>query len=85
CDSALKPRDFYRELLYQFGIRPQYLRSEAKTGEIGAGKSAAIRTLREPCSSAGLRIPGTKLTCPTSPSHTRRQPSVPPFSAPVMV
>ncbi|MBU4532286.1 MAG: hypothetical protein KJ650_01365, partial [Firmicutes bacterium] len=47
CDSALKPRDFYRELLYQFGIRPQYLRSEAKTGEIGAGKSAAIRTLRE--------------------------------------
>lgn len=30
CDSALKPRDFYRELLYQFGIRPQYLRSEAK-------------------------------------------------------
>lgn len=30
CDSALKPRDFYRELLYQFGIQPPYLRSEAK-------------------------------------------------------
>jgi type II secretory pathway predicted ATPase ExeA len=30
CDSALKPRNFYRELLGQLGIRPQYLRSEAK-------------------------------------------------------
>lgn len=30
CDSSLKPRDFYRELLHQFGITPQYLRSEAK-------------------------------------------------------
>jgi type II secretory pathway predicted ATPase ExeA len=30
CDSSLKPRDFYRELLYQFGITPHYLRSEAK-------------------------------------------------------
>jgi type II secretory pathway predicted ATPase ExeA len=30
CDSSLGPRDFYRELLHQFGIPPQYLRSEAK-------------------------------------------------------
>lgn len=30
CDSSLKPRDFYRELLHQFGITPHYLRSEAK-------------------------------------------------------
>ncbi|MCL0081447.1 AAA family ATPase [Peptococcaceae bacterium] len=30
CDSILKPRDFYRELLHQFGILPQHLRSEAK-------------------------------------------------------
>lgn len=30
CDSSLKPRDFYRELLHQFGIAPKNLRSEAK-------------------------------------------------------
>lgn len=30
CDSSLKPRDFYRELLHQFGIPPKHLRSEAK-------------------------------------------------------
>ena len=30
CDSSLKPRDFYRELLHQFGIVPQHVRSEAK-------------------------------------------------------
>lgn len=30
CDSSLKPQDFYRELLHQFGIPPQHLRSEAK-------------------------------------------------------
>lgn len=30
CDSSLKPRDFYRELLHQFGVNPQHLRSEAK-------------------------------------------------------
>lgn len=30
CDSNLKPRDFYRELLHQLGILPQHLRSAAK-------------------------------------------------------
>jgi len=30
CDSSLKPRDFYRELLFQLGIVPQYLKSDAK-------------------------------------------------------
>lgn len=29
-DASLKPRDFYRELLYHFGLTPKYLRSEAK-------------------------------------------------------
>lgn len=30
CDSSLKPRDFYRELLHHLGIPPKFLRSEAK-------------------------------------------------------
>ena len=30
CDSTLKPRDFYRELLHQLGIVPQNLKSDAK-------------------------------------------------------
>lgn len=30
CRASLKPRDFYRELLHQFGIVPQFLPSEAK-------------------------------------------------------
>lgn len=30
CRASLKPRDFYRELLHQFGIVPQHLPSEAK-------------------------------------------------------
>ena len=30
CDSSLKPRDFYRELLFQLGIIPQNLKSDAK-------------------------------------------------------
>lgn len=30
CDSSLKPRDFYRELLHHFGIPPKFLRSETK-------------------------------------------------------
>uniref|UniRef100_A0A7C1JJJ5 Uncharacterized protein n=1 Tax=Ammonifex degensii TaxID=42838 RepID=A0A7C1JJJ5_9THEO len=29
-DSSLKPRDFYRELLFQLGIVPQNLKSDAK-------------------------------------------------------
>jgi Type II secretory pathway, component ExeA (predicted ATPase) len=29
-DAELKPRDFYRELLYHFGLTPKFLRSEAK-------------------------------------------------------
>lgn len=30
CDSSLKPRDFYRELLHHLGIPPKFLRSETK-------------------------------------------------------
>lgn len=30
ADASLKPRDFYRELLYHFGVTPKHQRSEAK-------------------------------------------------------
>jgi type II secretory pathway predicted ATPase ExeA len=30
CDSSLKPRDFYREVLFQLGIVPQNLKNDAK-------------------------------------------------------